>query len=88
MENVFDSTRCDLGTSGYGMGIADIDNMLKHSAYPESTPCLVCGQAAKYKLVPKKASCNTAEIQDKGFICEYCLQSKAISSKDYGIRDM
>ena len=88
--NPFDSESLgDLGAGIYcGQGIKDVDSMFKETAYSTAPTCIVCGQPAAYRIVAKKRWLSTAQIEDKGFVCEHCLQAKLISTKDYGIRDL
>lgn len=80
--------------SNYDLGIADtvgvdkayVDTAFRESYNRISTPCIYCGNPAMFKIIPKYEKFNTAEIQDKGFICEHCTKQNYLSNEDYGIR--
>lgn len=88
MTNPFSKKRYDLGISDtIGSSKSDIDSLFSN---PEvvSRPCLYCGNPAIFRIIPKKDSLNTAEIQDKGFMCEYCTKQGYLNSELYGIRPL
>lgn len=48
--------------------------------------CIVCGQDAIFKLMPKSGVYDSAELENRGFICQHCIQSGAIDPKIYDLR--
>lgn len=87
--NPFDTSLNDLGAdSTCGIDRATVGNMLLEAQYGSGTPCLICGNTASYRLIPKTKLVNTAEIQTKGFICEHCLRMNYLDSSQYGIRPL
>jgi hypothetical protein len=76
-----------LGADKYsGMSKSDVDQILKDTYTGTSFTCIVCGRPARYRLIPKHDRVNTAQIQDKGYICEHCVNGGTDYSRDFGIR--
>ena len=87
--NIFSNKKCDLGVSSFGLTRGQVDDMLKHSHSSTDTRCVICGNTAQYKLVPKDDRYNTAQIEDKGYVCGNCLSTNPnIDRNQYGIRDL
>lgn len=89
-DNIFGSQSLgDLVGDTLGDSKASIDHMFKSSYIDDSvSKCLYCGRPATHKLMPKHKAVNTAQIQDKGYICEGCLSVKVVSARDFGIRKL
>jgi hypothetical protein len=89
-QNIFDNSTANLGIEDklYGYDIAETSSILKHSWNPSTHMCLICSNTASHKLIAKHKHLNTAQIEDKGYVCEYCLQQKYIDPTQYGIRDI
>jgi hypothetical protein len=86
--NPFSVHQAYLADTTYGIGY-DADTvwrMLTHT--PSGHTCIICSNTAKYRLIPKHAHLATAQIQDKGFICEHCLRQGYVSPSDYGLRSL
>lgn len=84
----FNNSTSNLGSSTEGIDRAGVDDLFTSSYLRTHTSCLICGNGAKYKLIPKHKHLNTAEIQDKGYACVHCIQSKFISPTDYKLVDL
>lgn len=50
--------------------------------------CVVCGNTPRYKLIPKRASLDTPLLQSQGYLCEHCMNQRAVSPSDYSLRDL
>lgn len=86
--NPFNSNNYDLGVGdSYGY---DRDSATEQLLYQPAnrTPCYVCGNTAKYRILAKQPEYNTAQIQSGLFICEHDLRIAPIDPKIYGIRDL
>jgi phosphotransferase system IIA component len=80
------STKTDLRIA-IGDTLAEVDNMFLDSQYNTANKCFICNNTASYKLVAKKPYLDTAQLQDKGYVCDYCLTKGYINKDDYGIRE-
>lgn len=77
------------GDTTFGLTQQQVDYDFRHSIYPTGITCFLCGGTAKYKLIAKDDSVNTAQIQDRGFICAHCLNTNTnIDKRYYGIREI
>jgi hypothetical protein len=75
--------------SDIGMGRSEVSMILTNSYLDSTLRCFLCGGTAKYRLLPKKEIYNTAQIQDKGYVCEHCLATNSnIDKAHYGIRPL
>ena len=86
--NHFQLSEYDLGADPNTEGISkeQVDDIFL-GLNTTGSLCLICGNTADYKLVPKHKHLNTAEIQDRGFVCTHCLQAH-INPNDYGVRKL
>jgi DNA-directed RNA polymerase subunit RPC12/RpoP len=85
--NAFTDNQYNLGADKYsGMSKSDVDQVLKDTYTGTSFICIICGRPANYRLIPKHDKVNTTQIQDKGYICEHCVNGGTDYSKDFGIR--
>lgn len=85
----FNNTQYDLGVAdGTGDTKDQVDSILRRSAMPTTHICIICTNTAKYKLVPKHSHLNSIEIQDRGYVCAYCLEQKYINPDQFGIREL
>lgn len=85
--NPFTQSRCDLGTdSTVGVSRQDIDTTFSNATNSEDYPCIYCTNKAAFRIIPKQENFNTAEIQDRGFICEHCAKQGYLSKENYGLR--
>lgn len=87
---VFSNTRPDLGeqTLLYGLDKPTVDKILLDSQTPSIHICIICGNTAKYKVISKFQQFNTTEIQDRGYICEYCVEQKYLDAGIYALRKL
>lgn len=86
--NPFSTRQTYLVDTIYDIGY-DADTVWRMLSYTPSGPtCIICSNTAKYRLVPKHTHLATAQIQDKGFICEHCLRQGYVSPNDYGLRSL
>jgi hypothetical protein len=84
------------GNNNYDLGSLDIvgsskeevDNRLVSSDIVLTRRCIVCGNTPKYKLIPKVESVNTAEVQDRGYVCGHCVGLGNINPAHYGLRQL
>lgn len=84
--NAFDYQRCDLGTSSTNqVGKTDIDLSFRQP-YKEGSPCIFCTNTAHFRIIPKEDKFNTAEVQDKGYICNHCATKGFLDKEHYGLR--
>lgn len=76
----------EIGLHGtYGTDVSTVDSMFRNS-YQESTPiCTACGATAVCRLVAKRSSDNTAEIERGVYFCNPCITKSTISREVYGI---
>lgn len=85
----FSITRPQLGTdSSYGADRDYIDKQFNSIQQGTAPTCIVCTNTAGYKLIPKHSHNNTAEIQDRGYVCEHCLKQQYFKPEEYGIRQI
>lgn len=78
----------DLGTDSYfGLPREAVDTAFRAPNIDTSLHCIYCGGTPEYKLIPKGNQPNTAEIEDKGYVCGVCLP-KYVNSKHFGIREL
>jgi len=76
-----------IGTdSSYGADRDYIDKQFSSIQQGTAPTCIVCTNTAGYKLIPKHSHNNTAEIQDRGYVCEHCLKQQYFKPEEYGIR--
>lgn len=86
-ENNFITSKPHLGTdSSYGADRDHIDKQFNSIQQGTAPTCIVCTNTASYKLIPKHSHNNTAEIQDRGYVCEHCLKQQYFKPEEYGIR--
>ena len=71
---------------GYSLDV--VENILQYTDNNSSPKCIICGNIPRYRLIPRKPQYNTAEIQDKGFVCGHCCTVGAIDNNMYGLREM
>lgn len=89
--NPFDTSRYDLGTGkSINLTKQDIDSVFKTQYLNPSTthPCIYCGEPSIVRIIPKEDRFNTAEVEDKGYMCEYCVKEGYLNSEHYGIRPL
>lgn len=78
-----------VGDKTIGIPKEQVDKDFRNSIYDTGTKCFLCGNTASYKLIPKSDRYNSAQIQDRGFVCKYCLQHNPnISNTHFGIREI
>lgn len=65
-----------------------VDRLFKESYHSSNHSCLICSRPAMYKLVPKSEHLNSIEIQDKGYVCDSCINMKLIDPLAYGLRKL
>jgi len=85
--NPFDITSYDLGDNKTGIDRLGVDRLFSNT-HNNNHICLICSKIPKYRLIPKQDHLATAEIQDRGFICAYCIQQGYIDPDDYGLREL
>lgn len=88
--NGFSDNSYDLGLdSTFGFTKAQVSEDLKRSQFSRGYVCLICGNTAQYKLLPKSPKYNTVDIQDKGYVCGHCLNINSnIDKAKYGIKEL
>jgi hypothetical protein len=63
----------------------EVDMMLQET---QQHTCIICGQPPVYRIIPYPHTAYTAEIQDKGYICQHCVNMKYIDPVQYGLRPL
>ena len=86
--NAFNGLRYDLGTSSTTQVSKEDVDLSFANPYTVANPCLLCGNTSMFRIIPKNDRDNTAEIQDKGFVCEHCLSAGYLNKKMYGVRPL
>ena len=88
--NPFSTQQYDLGCNDtFGLTKEQVDDALRYPPHDTGIKCLICGNTAQYKLIPKKEKYNTAQIQDKGYVCGRCLSTNSNINKNmYGARPL
>jgi hypothetical protein len=77
----------DLGAKQPASSKESIDNAFTNAQYSQAPTCIVCKyNTPAYKIIPKHSHLNTAELEDKGYVCKHCLPH--INKQDYGIREV
>jgi hypothetical protein len=85
----FDNTNYDLGVDTFGLTKDAVDEVLRGSQYTHGCRCILCGNTAQYKIIPKAPEFDTAEVQDKGYVCGNCLTNTTnIDKRNYGVREL
>lgn len=88
MPDIFNTNTSDLGDNTIGIDRLGVDTAFTNVSSYSAPKCIVCSNPPKFRLVPKIDRVNTAEIQDKGYICEHCVSLKHFSTKEFGIREL
>ncbi len=65
-----------------------VDQMLLDSQISTGTNCYICGNTAKYQVIAKDDSANTAEVQNGLYVCKHHLDMKVVDPSRYGIREI
>lgn len=88
--NNFSNNIYDLGfDTEIGLTKTQVDEGLKRSQYDTGHRCIVCNNTAQYKLLPKSSKYNSADIQERGYVCNHCLNVNSnINKNHYGIREL
>lgn len=79
---------CDLGSVSYGDLKGYVDKEFSRVGTDPSYKCIICKQPAMFRLIPKHSRVSTAEIENKGFICQGCVSVGAVSIDDFGLRPL
>lgn len=74
IHNPNSNPRPDLGNYNGATDASSIDNSFKSLSATPRIPCIVCKQPSTHKLVPHSKVYATAEVEDKGFVCDYCTR--------------
>lgn len=74
----------DLGEGTRAVSKADVDKAFLTATSSTSKVCIVCQQPAIVRIYARKASYNTAEIEDRGYSCQY--HTSAFDSTLYELR--
>jgi hypothetical protein len=64
----------------------EVDRMLLDNQF--NIHCIVCGSPPVYRIVPKDDKLLSIEIQDRGYICQYCVDQKYLDPAQYGLRQL
>lgn len=90
IQKPFVTNTADLGgDSTFGLTKSQVDNSFLNSVYPTDIQCFLCGNTASYKLIAKEDQYNTAQIQDRGYVCGNCLnRNPNITREHYDIREI
>lgn len=64
----------------------EVDRMLLDNQF--NIPCIVCGNPPVYRIMPKADKLLSIEIQDRGYICQHCVDSKYLDPAQYGLRPL
>lgn len=86
MTNPFNAPNAHLGDLQAGIDRESVDHLFRNSQV--TTPCIICSGQSKYKIIPRHKHLNTAQIQDKGFICASCMQLGHLDPSQYGLREL
>lgn len=86
--NPFDIKKTDLGDNRAGIDRLGVDELFSHAQSSTAPICLVCGNLAQYKLIPKHKRLANAEIESKGYSCSYCISQRFISPEDYKLQEL
>jgi hypothetical protein len=87
--NPFTQTTYDLGVGDeYGYDLAGVNDIIIRTAYETGLKCCVCTNTPAYRVVPKKAKHNTAEMQNGVYICQHCVSTKAIDTRLYALKSL
>lgn len=85
----FDISTNDLGDVTSGLDRLGVDQAFTMNHLHTASICLVCNyNKPKYKMIPKHKRLNTAEIQDRGYICEHCVSIQAINPTEYRLKEL
>lgn len=76
------------GEDTAGLDINQVDSMFKNTDLAYYPKCSICNERATNKIMPKSNKVRTAYLQDKGYICDACLNKGLLDSKLYGIRKL
>lgn len=69
-----------------GMSKEGVDSSLQHTIYSTSIKCIACGNSAIYKLIAKDKNLDTAQLNDKGYVCGHCVTQYPTTS--YKLKDL
>jgi hypothetical protein len=64
----------------------EVDSMIRAVQY--NIPCIICGNPPVYRIIPKEDKPISIEIQDRGYICQLCVDCKYLDPAQYGLRPL
>lgn len=85
-DQIFNINTHDLGStqpSNTLEGTQDLFRVASQGTYT-ALSCYICGSTPAYKMVAKSPQLDTAELADKGYVCQHCLQH--ISPTQYALK--
>lgn len=87
--NAFNNYTIDLGDSHTGIDKLGVDSIFDSYTGYSNSLCIVCNtNTPSHKMIPQHKHLDTAEIQDKGYVCDYCLSVKAINPLDFKLQPL
>lgn len=84
----FDIQRHDLGDNKSGIDRLGVDQLFSTADLYDNAKCSICSNVPAYKLVPKHKHLQTAYMEDKGYVCNHCVQMQYISPNDYKLKEL
>ena len=86
--DIFNISSNDLGNSDIGIDRLGIDQLFSTANSGTSHRCIVCTNIPHYKMVPRHRKVATAEIADRGYVCQHCVRIQAINPNDFNLKEL
>lgn len=76
----------NLGTIHDSMTRTGVDEAFRSLAGMSALVCITCQQPAIYRIIPKSGHYPNAELEDKGYVCQY--HTNQLDNTIWGLRPL